>query len=96
MRSQAFNDNYDFEDQDENPLTSDFICPNTIVAVRADAKSTGVVWFIRVTEVELIVSPSEENCYTDCYGEKLPIGSVFLKDRFLERDNIQTLYHIQT
>lgn len=79
------------QDQKENPST-DFICPDTIVAVRADSRSNDIVWFVRVTETELVVSPTEDNLYIDCYGDKVPVGSVFLKGRFLERDNIHKHY----
>ena len=73
------------EDDDDNELGgSDFIVPDSIVAVAAPPESMDSIWFVKVLEIDCVEEQEMTGRYKNCIPKCMP----FIKGQFLERDNV--------
>ena len=70
-----------FNETEPNEDLSDYISPNSYVAVAADIYSIDTVWFIKVIENGCISTGQDG----DDYGHFIMDGAKYNKGRFLER-----------
>ena len=82
LRSQVADEmeNDETEEIDEDTYESDFLVPDTIVALAAELSSSYTVWFIRISNETVA-----EHELVDDFNHKISAGNYYVSGHYLER-----------
>ena len=75
---------------DDEIQNADFISPDSVVAILADAGSMDTVWFIKVIKNECISNGKD----TDDYGHSIIAGARYITGNFPERTSYLTAQQV--